>query len=160
MVDVESDGGKITGDQSWEVNDEIQRLRGWYGDMNRVIGYWNPNADSGLWLSRPYGLSLVIPQYSNPRSARTPGDLSTVKDRQAYKEAFAHQFTDQAMNCPPWEGQGIDMNWTPHTVEELLAVFGIVTDTRPTTPPGVDVIVPDDVDVKALCAAIGGQFLA
>lgn len=52
MVDVEGaplNGAKrVRGDQSTEVNEEVERLRGWYGSVKRVIGYWNPKADPEL----------------------------------------------------------------------------------------------------------------
>jgi hypothetical protein len=120
MVDVESDGGKIRGDQSWEINDEVNRMRGWYGNQRRVIGYLNPNADAALWLHRPYMLELIIPQYNN-----TPGDLTGVHDNVVVREACAHQFTDHATDVAPWSGQGVDMNWSPYTVAELLTLFGM-----------------------------------
>jgi D-alanyl-D-alanine carboxypeptidase len=152
MVDVESDAGKIKGDQSWEVNDEINRLRGWYGNTRRVIGYWNPNADKGLWLTRPYALELVIPQYNN-----TPGDLSGVHDNIAAREAFAHQYTDKAQDVPPWSGQNVDMNWTPYTVAELLVLFGMAEVVKAPDTGALDLT---DADIEQLCAAIGSQFTA
>ncbi|MBM4575991.1 hypothetical protein GS415_10365 [Rhodococcus hoagii] len=45
MVDVEGAGGQIRGNHTVEINDEVQRLQGWYGDKRRVIGYLNPKAD-------------------------------------------------------------------------------------------------------------------
>lgn len=162
MVDVENANGQITGDQSWEVNDEINRLRGWYGNTRRVIGYWNPNADPGLWLKRPYALPLVIPQYNG-----RPGDLSGVKNEMARREAFAHQYTDKATDVPPWSGQGVDMNWSPYSIAELAELFGMddVIKAPDVEPP--DVEVPDrplDLDLTAadisqLCGAIGAQFI-
>jgi hypothetical protein len=120
MVDVEGDNGTVTGNNSWEVNDEINRVRGWYGEFGRVIGYLNPNADLGLWPTRA-GINLVVPQYY-----RTPGDISSVRDSQAKADAIAHQFTDKATDVAPWTGQGVDRNWTPYSVPELLRLFGIV----------------------------------
>jgi D-alanyl-D-alanine carboxypeptidase len=162
MVDVEGDAGRITGDNSWEINDEIERLRQWHGDPKRVVGYWNPNADPGLWPSRPYGLGLVIPQYSSPRSARRPGDLSTVKDRNVYAEAIAHQYTDAATNVAPWTGRNVDMNWAPYSIEELLNVLGVVGDSGSVpvpVPPTGDVEIPEPVPAELL-SAIGAQFNA
>jgi hypothetical protein len=154
MVDVESAAGAISGDQSWEINDEVNRLRGWYGNSRRVCGYWNPNADSGLWLTRPYALELVIPQYNN-----RPGDLTGVHDNIAVREAFAHQYTDKATDVPPWSGQGVDMNWTPYTIAELLTLFGL-TEAIKEPEPGSGVIDVTDADLEELCAAIGAQFTA
>ena len=153
MVDVESAGGEITGDQSVEVNDEINRMRGWYGNQRRVCGYWNPNADASLWLHRPYALELIIPQYNG-----RPGDLSGVQDNLARREAFAHQYTDAATDIAPWSGQKVDANWTPYTVAELLTLFGMGPVIKQPEPGGeLDL---DAVDLQELCAAIGAQFHA
>lgn len=119
MVDVEDAGGAITGDQSAEVNDEVQRMRGWYGDAKRVFGYWNPNANPGLWRTRPQGLRLVIPQYNND-----PGNLSKIV-QPIRSEAFAHQYTDKG-SCAPWPN-GVDLNHSPLSVPDLCAVLGIKT---------------------------------
>ena len=154
MVDVESDGGKISGDQSWEVNDEISRVRGWYGSQRRVIGYWNPNSDAGLWLRRPYGLELVIPQYNG-----RPGDLTGVNDNLAVREAFAHQYTDTARDVLPWPGQPIDMNWTPYSLAELLRLFGMATEIKQPEPGGGQLDL-SAADLAELCGAIGAQFTA
>lgn len=153
MVDVESDGGKIKGDQSAEVNDEINRLRGWYGNQRRVCGYWNPNADASIWLRRPYALELIIPQYNG-----RPGDLSGVNDNLARREAFAHQYTDGATDIAPWSGQGVDMNFTPYTLAELLALFGMGAVVKePEVGGELDL---DAADLEELCGAIGAQFNA
>jgi hypothetical protein len=156
MVDVESAGGTIIGDQSWEINDECSRIRGWYGNTRRVCGYWNPNADAGLWLTRPYALELVIPQYNN-----RPGDLTGVHDNIAVREAFAHQYTDKATDVPPWSGQGVDMNWTPYSIAELLTLFGLKESIKePEQPGGGGALEITDADLEELCGAIGAQFLA
>jgi hypothetical protein len=157
MVDVEGDRGRIKGDQSWEVNDEINRLRGWYGNTRRVVGYWNPNADPGLWLQRPYALELIIPQYNNQ-----PGNISGVHDEVVEREAFAHQYTDSATDVPPWSGKGIDMNWTPYSLAELLTLLGLSEEVKepeiPSSAGGpIDLT---DADIEELCGAIGAQFLA
>jgi hypothetical protein len=123
MVDVEGAGGSVTGDNSIEINDEITRLRNWYGNSHRVIGYWNPDPDAGLWISRPHGLNLVIPAYG-----RVPGDLSGKRNQAIVaNEAFAHQFTSTATDQSPWRGQNVDQNWSPYPIDELLVLFGLVT---------------------------------
>ena len=152
MVDVESDGGTIKGDQSWEINDEVNRIRGWYGNQRRVIGYWNPNADAGLWLTRPYALELIIPQYNG-----RPGDLTGVRDNIVVREAFAHQFTSTATDVAPWSGHNVDMNWTPYTVAELLTLFGMGEQVK---EPDTGELSLSDADIEELCAAIGAQFTA
>jgi hypothetical protein len=153
MVDVEGDQGKIKGDQSWEVNDEVNRMRGWYGNQRRVCGYWNPNADAKLWQTRPYMLELVIPQYNN-----TPGDLSGVRDNTVVREAFGHQYTDSATDVAPWSGKGVDCNWTPYTIAELLALFGMGEAVKE-TPTGGELEL-NEADIEELCTAIASQFTA
>ena len=127
MVDVEGapkDGVKrVRGNQSVEVNDEIARMRGWYGNPKRVIGYWNPGADPELWTSRPAGLRLVIPQYG-----RQPGDLGSIAAA-IRPEAFAHQYTDSG-RATPWPN-GIDLNYSPLDVGQLLEMFGITEGAKP-----------------------------
>ena len=154
MVDVESDGGKIKGDQSWEVNDEINRLRGWYGNTRRVVGYWNPNADPGLWLTRPYALELIIPQYNNQ-----PGNISAIRDEVVEREAFAHQYTDRAQDVPPWSGHNVDMNWTPYSIGDLLLLLGLEGEIKE-PEPGAPIVDIDEADLDYLCGVIGAQFLA
>lgn len=119
MVDVEGDNGSVTGDNSWEINDEVNRLGGWYGDNRRVIGYYNSNADPGLWKARQ-GINLVVPQYY-----RTPGDISSIRDEQVKVDAIAHQFTDKATDQKPWAPANVDVNWSPYNVDELLMLFGM-----------------------------------
>lgn len=119
LVDVEGDNGKISGDQSFEVNDEVARIRGWYGHRDRVIGYWNPNADPGLWQTRPPALRLIIPQYG-----RSPGDLSSVKNAQARTEAFAHQFTETG-RCAPFPGNAC-LDYSPLELPDLIGMLGII----------------------------------
>lgn len=117
MVDVEGapmNGVKrIRGDQSPEVNDEVDRLRKWYGDPRRVIGYWNPIADPELWPSRLDGMNLVVPSYG-----RTPGQPA--RKPRGY---FAHQYTDRGQ-CAPWT-EGVDLNYTDLELPELLVKLGI-----------------------------------
>jgi hypothetical protein len=128
MVDVEGAAGQVTGDNSWEINDEIGRIRGWYGNYQRVIGYLNPNADPTLWTTRG-GINLVIPQYNPVTSKqRTPGDISTIRDSQAKIDAIAHQFTSTATDQNPWNGTSVDVNWSPYSVDELLQLFGMVNN--------------------------------
>jgi len=115
MVDVEGaplNGVKrVRGDQSAEVNDEVERLRGWYGNPKRVIGYWNPKADPELWASRPNDLSLVIPHYN--------GTAGVSYD---FAGRFAHQYGDR-VPCPPF---GVcDGNFTSLDISALSELLGI-----------------------------------
>lgn len=121
MVDVE-DAGQYFNDVSAEVNDEIDRLRGWYGDPRRVIGYYNPNPAPNLWPRRPADLKLVVPHYG-----RKPGDSYDFPGR------FAHQYSDK-VPCPPFGA--CDANFTGMDLPELLEMLGI---------EGGTVSVPEDV---------------
>ncbi len=105
---------RIRGDQSVEVNDEITRVAGWYGDRRRVVGYWNPVADPELWLTRPGWLRLVVPSYG-----RTPG-----QPRLEPPGFFAHQFTETG-RAAPWGDRNVDLNYSPLELPDLLASFGI-----------------------------------
>src|SRR6185503_2299107 len=81
MIDVESWGGQITGDQSPGINNLHHGIGSWLGDMRRVIGYGNVGDLNRLWPVKPPGVRLVIAAYgSNPDY---PGKLG-------------HQFTDGA----------------------------------------------------------------
>jgi hypothetical protein len=79
MIDVESWGGQIRGDQSDGINRTHQAIAAWLGDRRRVIGYGNVGDLNRLWPVKPVGIRLVIAAYgSNP----------------AYPGKVAHQYTD------------------------------------------------------------------
>lgn len=81
MIDVESWGGQITGDNSAGINAMHGALSAWIGDSRRVIGYGNVFDLDSLWPSRPADLRLVVAAYgSNP----------------AFPGKLGHQFTDGA----------------------------------------------------------------
>lgn len=86
MIDVESWGGAITGNQSAGINAARQALIKWYGgDKRRVIGYGNVGDLQALWPQRG-DVQLVVASYgSNPSF---PGKI-------------AHQFADD-YNTPPF----------------------------------------------------------
>jgi hypothetical protein len=115
MVDVEGDNGSVRGNNSVEINDEVRRVQGWLGGK-RVIGYLNPNADPGLWPTRP-GIPLVVPHYNN-----APGQSYAFPDR------FAHQYSDR-VPCPPFGP--CDANYTDLTITQLKTLFGITEGEEP-----------------------------
>jgi hypothetical protein len=122
MVDIEGGDpktGLVTGNNSWEINDEVNRIRKWYSNFARVIGYYNSNADPALWPTRG-NVNLVVPQYN-----RTPGDISGIRDSQVKIDAIAHQFTSTALDQKPWEGMNVDVNWSPYNINEMLVLFGM-----------------------------------
>jgi len=109
MVDVEGDRGTVAGDNSVEINDEVNRVRGWLSGA-RVVGYLNPKADPGLWVSRP-GIPLVVPHYNN-----AAGQSYDFPDR------FAHQYSDR-VQCAPFGP--CDANYSNLDIPGLLRLFGI-----------------------------------
>ena len=77
-------------------------------------------------------------------------------------DAIAHQFTDKAKDEAPWTGKGVDKNWSPYDVRELLQLF-VIEDAEPVKPkPPTDVEwkFPTGTELEEMCGAIGGQFLA
>ncbi len=79
MIDVESWGGQISGDQSNQLNRCHHRISEFLGDPRRVIGYGNATDLNTLWPQRPQNLKLVLAAYgSNP----------------PYPGKIAHQYTD------------------------------------------------------------------
>lgn len=139
MVDVEGANGQVAGDNSWEINDEVNRIRGWYGNYNRVIGYYNSNADPALWPTRA-GINLVVPQYN-----RTPGDISSIFDSQVRSDAIAHQYTSNG-NVAQWNP--VDINWSPYNINELLALFGLKDIAAQTIPPDAVTTTTEDDEVS------------
>lgn len=133
MIDVEngsgSAGGAVSGDNTADVNRLVDEAIAWLGDPKRVCGYQNFVSDPGLWRSRRPDLKMIIPNYGlAPGEGRRPkGD-----------NFFAHQYTDSEA-CRPW-AKGVDMNWYPGPLDELLAAFGV--KERP-VPPIVIVVPPD-----------------
>lgn len=79
MIDVESWGGQISGDQSSGINGAYSAVASWLGDPQRVIGYGNVGDLNGLWPTKPAGIRLVLAGYgSNPD----------------YPGKIAHQYTN------------------------------------------------------------------
>jgi hypothetical protein len=85
MIDVESDGGNVSGDQSAQINDQYSALSLWLGDPRRVVGYGNVGDLNALWRSKPAALRFVVADYSG-----TP----------SYPGMFAHQFADNVPTAP------------------------------------------------------------
>lgn len=105
MLDVESWGGQISGDNSGLINNLYWGVAWWVGDPRRVIGYGNRGDLDTMWPTRPPGTRLVIAAYgTNPDY---PGQLG-------------HQFTDgattDALVVPPFgradvnSADGYDIN--------------------------------------------------
>ncbi|QDP45184.1 endolysin [Gordonia phage Mayweather] len=126
MVDVESGNGSSQGsipniDHSREINDEIARLRKWFGPK-RVVGYLNGVADAHLWRNIPADLPMVTPSYSG-----RPGVwASTPPPKWLQDKAFGHQFTDTAITRP-WP-RGTDLNWSRLDIADIKALLGVTTE--------------------------------
>jgi len=117
MIDVESAGGQVHGDQSAQINREFNELAAWLGDKRRVIGYGNTSDLNALWPHKPPGVRLIVAAYgSNP----------------GYPGKFAHQFTDHA-NTPPFGPS--DLNSADGmAVHDLLVMHGMVGAGPPPKP--------------------------
>jgi hypothetical protein len=85
MIDVESWGGQITGDQSSGINAARAALVKWYGgNKRRVIGYGNAGDLTSLWRNRG-DIGIVLANYgANP----------------AFPCKLAHQFADNHPTPP------------------------------------------------------------
>ncbi|PND57569.1 hypothetical protein CRM90_11260 [Mycobacterium sp. ENV421] len=79
MIDVESWGGQISGDQSAGINAAYREVGAFVGSTAKVIGYGNVGDLNRLWPTKPDGIRLVVASYgSNP----------------PYPGKIAHQYTD------------------------------------------------------------------
>jgi len=123
MLDVESWGGQITGDQSSGINGMRDLCAGWLGDPRRVLGYANMGDLAALWPSRPAGQRLIIAAYGTNPDA--PGKL-------------AHQFTDGRVGGPlavPPFGQ-VDVNSADgYGIADFCAALGFDGSAAPPAPP-------------------------
>jgi hypothetical protein len=79
MLDVESWGGQIRGDQSAGVNAAYHAVGEFVGSTAKVIGYGNVGDLNTLWPHKPPGIRLVVAAYG--RNPTYPGKV-------------AHQYTD------------------------------------------------------------------
>jgi hypothetical protein len=114
MIDVESAGGQIGGNQSAAINAQYEELARWLGDKRRVVGYGNTSDLNALWPQKPQGIRLVVAAYgSNP----------------SYPGKFAHQFMDNA-NTPPFGSS--DLNSADGMSQaDLENMFGLTYASPP-----------------------------
>jgi len=107
MIDVESAGGQVRGNQSSAINAQFNELAHWLGDPRRVIGYGNTSDLATLWPNKPAGIRLVIASYGSKPS---------------YGGMFGHQYTDRG-SCGPFGT--CDMNSADGmSQQDLEAMFG------------------------------------
>ena len=117
MIDVESAGGQVSGNQSRAINAQHDELAKWLGSPSRVVGYGNVSDLNALWPDKPRGMRLVVAAYgSNP----------------SYPGKFAHQFTDKQPTAPfgPSDFNSAD----GMSAADLQHMFGFVT-AGPAKPP-------------------------
>lgn len=110
MIDVESWGGQITGNQSDGINRLYWRLADWLGDKRRVIGYGNQGDLRSLWPTRPDGIQLVVAAYGGP-PPKFPGMI-------------AHQYSDNEP-CGPFGTCDMNSANDFDDAEDLARVFGL-----------------------------------
>ena len=79
MLDVESWGGQLSGDQSAGINAAYEAVGAFIGSTAKVIGYGNVSDLNTLWPNKPPGIRLVIAAYGN---------------NPPYPGKVAHQYTD------------------------------------------------------------------
>ena len=118
MIDVESDQGRVRGNQSGNINTEFNNAAAWLGDARRVIGYGNTGDLNSLWPQKPPGIRLVVANYSsNP----------------TYPGKFAHQYTDHGA-CAPFGT--CDMNSADGmALNDVLGMFGLGAGPTPAPTP-------------------------
>ncbi|AYQ98517.1 lysin A [Mycobacterium phage Reptar3000] len=120
MIDCESWGGQISGNQSAGLNAAFDEIAAWLGDRRRVIGYGNRGDLDRLWPQKPDGMRIVLAAYgSNPD----------------YPGKIAHQYTDgQGYGGGLPEGASpfgnCDMNSADgYTATQFAAALGIEATT-------------------------------
>jgi len=122
MIDVESWGGQITGNQSDPINRLYWGLADWLGNPARVIGYGNTGDLNALWPNKPPGIRLIVAAYgSNP----------------GYPGKLGHQFSD-SYPTPPFGPCDIN-SADGYDIDAFSAAVGLTgTPTPPAPPPAPD----------------------
>lgn len=121
MIDVESWGGQITGNQSAGINALREAIIKWLGgNRSRVIGYGNLGDLNGLWRTKGDAKVVVASYGSNP----------------SYPNKIAHQYADNGA-CAPF-GR-CDMNsadgYAPAALASALGLVKTVVKPPVVTPP-------------------------
>ncbi|UZF57719.1 hypothetical protein LH935_06955 [Gordonia polyisoprenivorans] len=117
MVDVESWGGQIGGNQSAGINGLIAYLGTFLGDQRRVIAYGNRGDLESLWPSKPNSTRLIVAGYSSSKPN--------------YPNQIGWQYTDGSGYGPSGWPQGAppfgtcDMNYTDLSTTDFAAQCGV-----------------------------------
>ena len=122
MIDVESWGSKITGDQSVALNSLRNELIAWLGgNKKRVVAYGNQNDLETLWSNRG-DIMIGIANYSfNP----------------SFPNKLFHQYSDR-YNTPPFGYCDINSadGYSPEQLATALGFDNVVVTPKPVpTPP-------------------------
>lgn len=126
MVDVESWGGKISGDHSADINAGVMKLAAWLGSIDRVVGYGNASDLNSIWPTKVLAPNHIV--------------LANYVENAAYPNKFAHQYSDSG-NVAPF-GSPVDLNSADgYDIPSLLKLFGM-TGTAVSTPPVAPVSKP------------------
>lgn len=135
MIDVESWGGQIRGDQSAGINGVHQLASAWLGDARRVIGYGNVGDLNTLWPVKPAGIRLIIAAYgSNPD----------------YPGKIGHQFTNGAtvdhLLVPPFGYADVN-SADGYDLAAFCAAIGLSggAPVPPVVPPAPSTAGPDSI---------------
>lgn len=113
MIDVESWGGQIKGNQSLGLTGLHTALSAWLGDPRRVIGYGNVTDLDSLWPFQPPGIRHVVAAYGT---------------KPTYPGMLAHQYADDVAvdpfgACDANSADGLD-------TAALAAALGLTTTSR------------------------------
>ena len=146
MMDVESWGGQITGNQSQGINNAYWSIANWLGDPRRIIGYGNISDLNNLWPIKPAGIRLTVAAYgTNPDY---PGKIShQYTDGQGYGGGLP-EGAPPFGNCDVNSADGL-------SPEQFAQALGIETDL----PPEGDEMTPEQDRMlralyEAFCAPI------
>lgn len=143
MIDVESWGGRISGDHSNDINVGCARIVQWLGASARVIGYGNAGDLNNLWPHRGNRKVVLAAYGSNP----------------PFLGKIAHQYTSQG-NVPPF-GYPVDLNSADgYTSQMLLRAFGLngpdLASVGGSTPLEDDMTPAQAAQLNAIAEALFG----
>lgn len=123
MVDVESWGGKITGNHSADINAGVMKLAAWLGSLKRVIGYGNASDLNSIWPSKVLAPNHIV--------------LANYVGNPSFPNKFAHQYSDDG-NVSPF-GSPVDLNSADgYDIPSLLKLLGMtgsaISGSAPAAP--------------------------
>jgi hypothetical protein len=147
MIDAESWGGQIRGDNSDGLNHMYWGITDWLGTSGRqgprrVCGYGNVSDLNELWPTRPDHCPLIIAAYGSNSD---------------YPDKLGHQFTDGVYGGPiyvPPFGMADVNSADGYDAAALKAALGITFDPAAPTAPGGIMATLDQDDINAITASV------